>query len=113
MSRGPTRRARRLLKQGALDRSEMNDASHEADLLGHPYVAPEHFQLAKLRREGRPAEYQALRASIRPVSATRWWKPLGPKSARRPPLGRSQTQATQEAARDRDDTPPLLPPEDR
>jgi hypothetical protein len=112
VSRGPTRRTRRLLKQGALDGSEMSDASHEADLSGHPYVAPEHFHLAKLRREGRLGDYQELRASIRPVAAGRWRKPLGPKSALRP-LGRSQTQMAQEAARDQDDATVILPPEGR
>jgi hypothetical protein len=102
MSRGPTSRAGRLLKQGVLDGSKMSDASHEADLLGHPYVAPEHFYLAELRREGRLAEYQELRASIRPATAGRWWKPLGRRSALRP-LGRSQTQTAQQAAHDSDD----------
>ena len=39
-------------------------ASHEADLLEHPYVGCEHLELARLRAEGRDSDYHALKATL-------------------------------------------------
>jgi hypothetical protein len=102
MSRGITRRTRQLLKRGTLARSELTEATHEAELLGHPYVGPEHFRLAELRRDRRDEEYKQLRASIPMAARPRWWKPLGRRSALRQ-AGLAQTRSAQQAARQRED----------
>ncbi len=45
MSRGPTRRVRRLQESGAVTADVLRAADHEADLLGHPYIGLEHLEL--------------------------------------------------------------------
>ena len=99
MARGPTRASDRLIKDGTLQRSDLEHAAHEADLLGHPYVAPEHFRLAVLRREGRMSDHEDLRASIPPLRNRGWWQPLGRRSALRP-AGRAETRQAQELAQE-------------
>ena len=47
MSRGPTRRVRRMLASGAVSDQLLQAADHEADLLGHPYIG-EHLELGRL-----------------------------------------------------------------
>ena len=48
MSRGPTRRVRRMLASGAVSDQLLQAADHEADLLGHPYIGVEHLELGRL-----------------------------------------------------------------
>ena len=58
-------------------------AGHEADLLEHPYIGCEHVKLARLRAEGRDAEYLRLKASLPIGLSRRWWRPRGRHSALR------------------------------
>ena len=85
MSRGPTRRVRRLIAAGQVPEDVLVAADHEADVLAHPYIGMEHLELARLQLAGRLAERDAVRAGL-PVGisgSTRWWRPRGPRSARR------------------------------
>lgn len=97
MSRGPTRRVRRLLESGAVSEELFEAAHHEADLLAHPYIGIEHLELGGLRLAGRMAERDAIRARLRVGVPRRWWRPRGPRSAlsRR---GLEETEAARRAA---------------
>ena len=71
MSRGPTRRVRRLLASDAVSGRLLQAADHEADLLGHPYIGLEHLALGRLHLAGLTTERDALRQ--------RMWLGLGSK----------------------------------
>jgi hypothetical protein len=47
MSRGPTRKVRRLIADGQVSVQVLTAADHEADLLAHPYIGMEHLQLSQ------------------------------------------------------------------
>lgn len=72
-------------------------ASHEADLLEHPYVGLEHLDLARLRTAGRQADYAALKETLQPGLQRRWWRPRGRGSALRNPGLDATRQARIEA----------------
>ncbi|WP_434004293.1 hypothetical protein [Candidatus Dormibacter sp.] len=97
MSRGPTRRVSRLVASGAISEALVRAAEHEADLLAQPYISLDHVQLARLRRDGLAAEYNALRGRLTADVPRRWWRPLGPRSALRR-RGRQDTEAARLAA---------------
>ncbi len=67
-SRGPTRRVRQLIDAGLVPNELLAAASHEADLLAHPYVGLEHLELARLRLAGKPEERESLRRPFALVS---------------------------------------------
>ena len=96
VSRGPTRRVRRLIDAGVVPPELLAAADHEADLLAHPYIGVEHLELAGLRLAGRWAERDTLRLQVSAGVPRRWWRPRGPRSA----LRRAGLAAT-EAARQR------------
>jgi hypothetical protein len=101
MSRGPTRRVRRLLDSGAVSLELLTAADHEADLLGHPYIGVEHLQLGRLAIEGRVDERAELRRSLAQGVPKRRWRPLGPRSAMRR-AGLQQTESRRLAAQRRE-----------
>jgi hypothetical protein len=110
MSRGPTRKVRRLHASGAVTLDILRAADHEADLLGHPYIGLEHLELARLRLTGLDHERRMLLQHI-PVGVTlRWWHPRGPRSALRR-RGGAQTVHAQRQAQERDErnAPPDKP----
>jgi hypothetical protein len=74
----------------------LKDARHEADLLRHPYLAPEHVLLAAARRAGDEIGYAHLRATIEEGLPPVGWRPRGIFSARR----RLGMRATERAYRD-------------
>lgn len=97
VSRGPTRRVRRLVDGGMVTDEVMAAADHEADLLGHPYIDEWHVDLARLRLAGLPLQRQLLLdRRDRKVSAGRW-RPRGPRSALRA-RGVAQTRAARRRA---------------
>ena len=63
MSRGPTRRVRRLLASGAVSGQPLQAPDHEADLLGHPYIGLEHLDPGRLHLAGLRTERDALRCA--------------------------------------------------
>jgi hypothetical protein len=68
----------------AIERQELiNDARHEADLLRHPYLGPEHVLLAVARRVGDDAAHARLHAAINEGLPSARWRPRGIFSARR------------------------------
>jgi hypothetical protein len=119
MPRGPTRRLRRLLNQapgtdprrlitrlglptvaerlpaGLTLRELLDQAAHEAALLRHPYIGPEHVRLAAAARIVDDAIYGRLRDELLERTASHpdgrsgpgWfgtgWRPRGPQSAAR------------------------------
>jgi hypothetical protein len=97
VSRGPTRRVRRLIESGAVADELLHAAAHEADLLGHPYIGVEHLKVGRLRMEGRTAEYETLRQQMHVGLPRRWWRPRGPRSALRR-RGQRQTEHARLAA---------------
>jgi hypothetical protein len=97
MSRGPTRRVRRLLTSGAISDQLLHAADHEADLLGHPYIGLEHLHLGRLHLAGDTREHDALRQQMQADVPRRWWRPRGPSSALRR-RGLEQTRAARRAA---------------
>jgi len=99
MSRGPTRRVRRLIAAGQVSAQLLTAADHEADLLAHPYIGVEHLHLAQLTLAGRLEERQALRERVQPGVRRRWWRPRGPRSALRR-RGLMQTRIAQQNAQD-------------
>ncbi len=99
VTRGPTRRLRQLMRAGQVSDELLRAAEHEADALEHPYVGIEHLELARLRLAGRITERNRLRAQ-QPIGiggTGRWWRPRGPRSARRH-HGRAEAAAAREAA---------------
>lgn len=143
MPRGPTRRLRQLLDQApgtdprrlvttlglpavaeqlpaALTLEELLDqAAHEAALLRHPYVGPEHIQLAAAARIPDRTVYNRLQGELLERAASRpsgpygqgWfgsqWRPRGPRSAARR-RGQRELEAGQRRAQQRaiDQQPP-------
>jgi len=101
VSRGPSRRVRRLVDAGLLPNELLAAAEREADLLEHPYIGVEHVELARLRLAGKATERQALLAQFAKGVRRRWWRPLGPHSAFRP-NGLEQTRAACRAAEEDD-----------
>ena len=101
VSHGPTRRLRRVLATGAMPPGLLRAADHEADLLGHPYTGLDRVELARLRLAGRVEDRQRLLATLPPGVSSRWWRPLGLRSALRR-RRRAETAAAQAAARARD-----------
>ena len=97
MSRGPTRRVRRLLESGAVSSQLLEAADHEADLLGHPYIGVEHLDPGRLHLAGLKTERDALRQRMRVGVPRRWWRPRGPTSALRR-RGRHQTKVARLSA---------------
>ena len=97
MSRGPTRRVRRLLVSGAVSSQLLEAADHEADLLGHPCIGLEHLDLGCLHLAGLKTERDALRQRMRVGFPRRWWRPRGPNSALRR-RGRDQTKVARLSA---------------
>jgi len=97
VSRGPSRRVRRLLDAGHLCNELLAMADREADLLEHPYIGVEHVELARLRLAGKVTERQALLNQLTTGVRRRWWRPLGPHSAFRR-NGLAQTRAAHRAA---------------
>ena len=93
MSRGPTRRVQRMIEAGLVAPEVLAAASHEADLLEHPYVGCEHLELARLRVEGRRADYKTLKQTLPFGLRRRWWRPRGRRSA----LRQQGLRATQNA----------------
>ncbi|MDQ6636818.1 MAG: hypothetical protein M3Y62_03415 [Candidatus Dormibacteraeota bacterium] len=85
------------MASGAISVALVRAAEHEADLLAHPYISLDHVQLARLRRDGLAAEYNALRGRLTADVPRRWWRPLGPRSALRR-RGRQDTEAARLAA---------------
>ena len=83
VSRGPTRRVRRILDRGEATAAEVARADVEADLLEHPYIGVEHVLLARLWIAARVAEREALLAILSPGVPRRWWRPRGSNSALR------------------------------
>src|SRR5450432_2915222 len=83
VSRGPTRRVRRLLERGDVTADEVVRADVEADLLEHPYLGIEHVLLARFWIAGLLAERQALLSTLSPGTPRRWWRPRGRNSALR------------------------------
>lgn len=102
MSRGPTRRVRRLVSAGQVSQQILRVANREADLLEHPYIGVQHLELARLRLEGKAAERDVLLATTRVGLRRRWWRPRGRHSALRR-SGREETRAARQAA-ERGDT---------
>jgi hypothetical protein len=104
MSRGPTRRVRRLLVSGAVSGRLLQATDYEADLLGHPYIGLEHLDLGRLHLAGLTTERDALRQRLRVGVPRRWWRPRGPNSPLRR-RGRDQTKVARLAAErdERDD----------
>ena len=84
------------------------EARHQADLLGHPYVAPEHVRLAALRLLGRREPWKELSAALSPALPGGRWRPRGLRSAARR-RGRELTARRQAeaAARERGRAWPL------
>jgi hypothetical protein len=101
MSRGPTRRARRLITGGAVPAELLAAADHEADLLAHPYIGLEHLELARLRLAGREEERVAMRGRLSAGVRPRRWRPRGPASALRPG-GVAQARTAQRRAEGED-----------
>ncbi len=101
MTRGPTRRVRRLIAGGAVTAEVLAAADHEADLLAHPYIGLEHLELARLRLAGREEERAAVRAALTAGVQLPHWRPRGPGSALRR-RGIARTQAAQRCAERRD-----------
>jgi len=97
VSRGPSRRVRRLLDAGHLCNELLAMADREADLLEHPYIGVEHVELARLQLAGKVTERQALLNQLTTGVRRRWWRPLGPHSAFRR-NGLAQTRAARRAA---------------
>lgn len=97
MTRGPTRRVRRLHESGQLSEELLAAAAREADLLEHPYVGVEHLQLARLRLAGNDTEREALRRQLAVGVPQRWWRPRGPHSALRR-RGIEETRAARRTA---------------
>lgn len=95
MSRGPTRRMRRLIASGVVSSELLAAADHEADLLAHPYVGFEHLELTRLALAGREQEREALRERMTPGVRRRRWRPRGACSA----LRRRRLDETQVAQR--------------
>ena len=97
MSRGPTRRVRRLIDSGEISSELIRAADHEADLLGHPYIGLEHLELATFRFAGDESRREALLATLPGEVRHRWWQIRGRRSALRP-SGRAQKNAARRAA---------------
>jgi hypothetical protein len=80
------------------------ESSHEAALLGHPYLAPDHLILAVLRRVD-PNAYDELcdRLAGQPIATHRSWtsilRPRGKRSAAREAGQRELQRRAQEAIR--------------
>lgn len=53
------------------------DARHQADLLAHPYVGPEHLHLAALRILDRHEAWRTHRATLAPGLPDQGWRPRG------------------------------------
>jgi hypothetical protein len=83
MSRGPTRRVRRLLASGAVSGQLLQAADHQADLLGHLYIGLEHLDVCRVHLAGLTTERDALRQRMRVGVPRRWWRPRGPNSVLR------------------------------
>jgi hypothetical protein len=97
VSRGPSRRVRRLFEAGQLSNELLAKADREADLLEHPYLGVEHVELARLQLAGKVTERQALLSQLTTGVRRRWWRPRGPHSAFRR-SGLKQTRAARRAA---------------
>jgi hypothetical protein len=102
MSRGLTRRVRKLVDAGAVPDEVLVAADHEADLLGHPYLGVEHLQLGRLAIERRVEDRAALREALDREAPRRWWRPRGPRSALRA-RGLQETKERRLAAKREDD----------
>src|SRR5256885_3058475 len=94
MSRGPTRRVQALIESGAVSPELLAAADHEADLLAHPYIGPEHLELARLGLAGREQERAALLGQLTAGVRAPRWRPRGPRSALRR-RGIARTEAAQ------------------
>src|SRR5664280_3760776 len=81
MSRGPTRRVRRLIESGHVTDELLARADREADLLEHPYIGVERLELARLTGAGRVSEREELLQRLTVGVPRRWWRPLGRHSA--------------------------------
>ncbi len=101
MTRGPTRRVRRLITGGAVTAELLAAADHEADLLAHPYIGLEHLELARLRLAGREEERAAVRGVLTAGVQLPRWRPRGRGSALRR-RGIARTQVAQRCAERRD-----------
>jgi hypothetical protein len=75
----------------------LGEARHQADLLGHPYLGPEHVRLAALRVLGRRDQWLTLHGSLPSGLPGHGWRPRGPLSAARR-AGRRRTARRQVAA---------------
>jgi hypothetical protein len=90
-----------LVDAGLIPAELLWRAGREADLLEHPYIGHEHLELARMRAEGREAEYNDLRATVRVGLRRRWWRPLGRRSALRRRGLRETRDARRAAEHDR------------
>jgi hypothetical protein len=77
MSRGPTRRVRRLIHAGLVSPGLLAAAEQEANLLAHPYVGVAHLKLARLRLAGKQEERDNFRRQLTRGVRRRWWRPRG------------------------------------
>jgi hypothetical protein len=101
MSRGPTRRVKKLIDAGAVSRELLAAADHQADILARPYIAIEHLDLGRLSHEGGFAERDELRKTAVGGVRRRWWRPRGRRSALHK-SGLQQTAERQIMAQSRD-----------
>jgi hypothetical protein len=88
-----------VLPDGVAREELITEARHQADLLAHPYVGPEHVQLAALRLSGRREDWARLHAALSPGLRNDGWRPRGALSAARR-RGRRQAVRRQTAAAD-------------
>ena len=73
----------------------LQEARHQADLLRHPYLAPEHIRLAVAKLRGDEIAYRRLKVAIPEGLPAVRWRPRGIWSARR----RHGVRATERAYR--------------
>jgi len=72
VSRGPSRRVRRLRDAGHLSDELLARADREADLLEHPYIGVVHVELPRMRLAGKVTERQALLNQLTRGVRRRW-----------------------------------------
>lgn len=97
MSRGPTRRVRRLVAARDVEPQVLARADHDADLLAHPYIDVVHLQLARLALSGAAEQRKRVLAQVSEGLPAHRWRPRGFRSAARS-RGRRQTSAAQQRA---------------